>query len=303
MTGNKREKAIVMGATGNMAFAVANVLMGVKKHSPQLNADYIIFHNDFTNEDKSLINRIVPCNFIEYKFPIKEEYRFTEHYFNRFTKMAFSIFECFNLLDNYEKVLWLDIDLLIQKDISDIFNHSESGWAMAKENCNLAGNFYETPDFIQENDQPKSYNTGVVLFSDNLPNYEKMAERCYELTYQYAKHLLLSDQSTINLLIHLDNLNITELPKAEYNCLPNEPGVDVSDAAIVHAHGDYKFWNYYKFEEWNQNYKEWIKRGGSAYNGKRISGLNKFYRDYLSHIPNPARQPKKFVQYFLAMGN
>lgn len=294
---NAKKIAIVTGATGNVTFAAANVLMGIKKHSPRLNADFIIYQNDFSENDQNLLNQITPCKFIEYKFPIKEEYRFTERYFKRFTKMAFSLFECFNLLKEYDKVLWLDIDVLVQKDISDIFEQGEVGLAMAKEPCSTAKNFLEPPDFIIEADKEKSYNTGIVLFTNKIQEPEKIAERCYDLTYEYAKHLLLADQSTINLLLVKDNIEVKELSKQKYNCLPNEEGVKT--ASIVHAHGDYKFWNYYKFPEWNEHYKNWLKMGGSPYKGKKINAMDKFYKDNLAQIPSPIRQPKKFVQYFL----
>jgi len=98
----KKELAIVLGTTGNMAFAVANVLLGLKKYSPNLNPDIIIFHNDVTEKDKNLLNNFFSCKFVDYKFPIKDISKFNEEYFNQFTKLAYSRYECFNLLNEFK---------------------------------------------------------------------------------------------------------------------------------------------------------------------------------------------------------
>ena len=115
--------AVTMGASGNMAFAVANVIMQIKKYSPNLADDIIIFQQDMPEKDMQLMQTILPCKFIEYNFKgIMDE----EH-FGRFTPVAFSRYECFNMLDEYKKVVWLDIDILIQKDITEMCRDTPTG--------------------------------------------------------------------------------------------------------------------------------------------------------------------------------
>ncbi len=91
----KKEMAIVLGASGNMAFAIANVLMGLKKHSPNLADDIIIFQQDMSEKEMQLMQTILPCKFIEYKFKEKMD----DEYFGRFTPVAFSRYDCFDMLD------------------------------------------------------------------------------------------------------------------------------------------------------------------------------------------------------------
>src|SRR6056297_56024 len=116
----KKELAIVLGSTGNMTFALANVLIGLKKHCSK-EFDTIIFEQDIIPKNKELISSIKNCAFIEYKYPY-QDIKHSDATIKRFTEMAFSRYECFDLLEKYKTVIWLDIDLLIQGDVTLLQN-------------------------------------------------------------------------------------------------------------------------------------------------------------------------------------
>jgi len=111
--GEKKNIAITFGITGNYAFALGNVLIGLKKHSPNLNADIIVFEQGVSEKDKILLNSIIPCNFIQYKFP--DDIFLTNDTLKRFSELTFSRFECFKLLGQYKNVLWLDVEVLKER--------------------------------------------------------------------------------------------------------------------------------------------------------------------------------------------
>ncbi|MFA6988623.1 MAG: glycosyltransferase [Candidatus Gastranaerophilaceae bacterium] len=298
---DKKEFAIVLGSTGNMTFAVANVLSGLKKHSPALFSDIIIFHNDITEKDKNLLNKILPCKFVDYEFPLKDTSKFNEAYFNQFTKLAYSRYECFNLLNEYKNVLWLDIDVLIQKDISGIFDRCTSGIAFAKKGYAfpIINNLITPIDGYDMNEG--SYNSGVIVFKDNLSEYNKLTEWCYEKTLEFAQHLFLPDQAILNLMLQEFNLKADEFG-LDYNfailaSTIKETKKDSKNAKILHSACPEKFWNFWNFKEWNQNYEEWIKMGGSPYIGKRTSLLNFWIKLLMPDAPNFLRKPRQFVIY------
>lgn len=54
----KKDKAIVLGATRNLAFAVGTFLIGLQKHSPDLADNVIIYHDGFSEHDKEVIAKI-----------------------------------------------------------------------------------------------------------------------------------------------------------------------------------------------------------------------------------------------------
>ncbi len=267
MIETKQELAIVFGVTGNMAFALGNVLMGLKKHNPDLNEDIIVFEQGISEKDKNLLSSIIPCNFYEYQFPFDNP-EFSADCLNRFTHLSFSRYECFRLLDKYKNVLWLDIDILIQRDISGILDYDLE--------CGMR-------------------NAGVMFINDKLENNNEIADWCYKRTMELAPYLTFADQGIINLMIQEFNLEVQEL-NLKYNCHPGFKRAP--DAYILHTFCPEKFWNYYNNKEWNEDYKEWLKMGGSPYTGKRVSSVHKFFKE--RSLPNPFRSPRNFVKHFFA---
>lgn len=298
---SKKELAIVLGATANMTFAVANVLLGLTQHSSDLKPDIIIFHNDITDNDKNLLNTIINCRFIDYEFPIKDISKFQEEYFNQFTKLAYSRYECFNLLKEYKKVLWLDIDVLIQDDISGIFDYCDSGIAFAKKSYEfkIIKNLIKPIDKYDMNEG--SFNSGVIVFKDNLPQYDKLTEWCYEKTLEYAEYLYLPDQAILNLMLQEFNIKVDEFGIYYNFCILattiNETKKDSVNAKILHSACPEKFWNFWNYKEWNQNYKQWVEMGGSKYSGRKANLFTFRMKILLPEAPNFFRKPRQFAMY------
>jgi lipopolysaccharide biosynthesis glycosyltransferase len=294
----KINKAIVLGATGNMAFAAANVLIGIKKHSPELKADFVVFHNDFSDNDKNLINNIIPCNFFEYEIPINTG-GLEQSSFSRYSKLAFSRYECFRMLNKYKQVLWVDIDILMQKDISSIFNYAKTGISLYQEVAPLQECFSIKVEGY--NMHYAHYNSGVLLLSDNLKNYNEMGDWLYNKTYELATYLKYADQGIINLLVQEFKIEVDKLPE-KYNCHSTKKMS--KDACIVHSYSPQKFWKWYEkayhFKEWDDNYKKWLKMGGSSYKGIKYRFGERWCKANIHHeCPNPIRQPGKFVKFML----
>ena len=291
---DKRELAIVLGATVNMTFALANVLMGIKSNLKK-NFDIIVFHKDITDKEEELLNSIIPCDFKDYNL---EPSDISNHSLNRYSLLAYSRYECFSLLDKYKKILWLDIDVFIQKDLSDFIELDTSGIAMWRNDLHKNGFNFSQP--IENYDMESNYyNTGVILLSDKLSNYNKMTDWCYKKTKEYGKKLICADQGILNLLVQEFNCEVTDLNEI-YNCHPEKE--IVKDAAIIHPYAEEKLWNYYyNFEQWNENYKKWLRMGGSSYKGKKAGFCGKiwikFKKKYLPEAPDPRRHTGKFFKY------
>ena len=286
----KKELAIVFGATGNMAFALGNVLIGLKKHNPELKADILVFEQRITEKDKNLLNTILTCKFIEYKFP--HQGSLTDETLKKFSELTFSRFECFDLLSEYKKVLWLDVDILIKRDISGIFEQQSKGISLSIGDVN-------STDFNIEmeglNTGDIKYNAGVMFLQDNLPAFEELKTWCYEKTLELAPYLKSADQGIINLMIKEKKLTVYLLD-IEYNFNPifNQNG-DAREGIILHTFCPEKFWNYWNNKEWNENNKKWISIGGTPYKGKEIG---RFYIN-LKEVPNPLKKTGGFVKYLI----
>ena len=69
---NKKNALLIMAATGNYLFSVGNVLIGLKKHSPNMFDDIVIYTDETaTEQDKETIQKIFPVTFKIYDFQIK----------------------------------------------------------------------------------------------------------------------------------------------------------------------------------------------------------------------------------------
>lgn len=286
----KKQKAIVLGATGNMAFAVGNVLIGIKKYSPDFDGDFIILQNDFLESDKEVLNRIFLCKFIEYKFPQPQEYK--NSHFYRYSLLAFSRYEIFNWLDEYEKIAWLDIDILVQDDIQKLFDACVDNMGWKNEHLRLGGLFTKELDIVKNDND--FFNSGVIVFTDKIPNYKILTKWCYDKTFEFAEYLSLPDQAVLNHMIYeFPEIKVTDVGK-KFNCYPTDK--DVKNAVILHSYSSEKFWNFYNIKEWNQNYKNWLKLGGSKYKGPRANFIYKTIKKFIPEAPNPFRYPKAFIK-------
>jgi len=207
----KKNFAIILCITSNLTFAAANVLFGLKKHSPNLADEIIIFNDGISDKDKNIMNGILPCQFIEYKFPIHDTSKFNQVFFNQFTELSFARYEAFTLLNNYKTILYLDVDILVQNDISAIVDFTKTGFGI------LQGDFiktmllenYSKEDFSGFDLEKQGYSSGTFIINDTLKDYDKMSEWCYKATEKYAQQLYLPDQAVINLLCQAFNFQVT----------------------------------------------------------------------------------------------
>ncbi len=293
---NKKNQAIVLGATGNMAFAAGNVLLGIKKHSPGFEADFIIMHSELSESDQEILNQIYPCKFVEYKFPESEKY--DNSHFYRYTLLAFARYEIFNWLDEYEKIAWLDIDILAQGDIRQLFDATIDDMGWKNEHLRLGGLFRKELDYVKNDED--FFNSGVIVFTDKIPNYKKLTKWCYDKTFEFAEYLSLPDQAVLNHMTHeFPEIKVTDIGK-KFNCYPTDK--DAKKAVILHSYSSEKFWNYHNIKEWNENYKSWLKMGGSPHTGPKSSIIHKIVKKIWKDAPDPVRYPKGFVRFLVHGG-
>jgi len=279
----KNNKAIVFGITGNWAFALGNVLLGLKKHSPDLKADIIVFYDTISLKNKAALRKIYPVKFVKYKFQGDSR---NINNINIFNEISFSRYECFSLLKLYEKILWLDVDILIQKDVSGIFEYEKAPLAMfSTGKKKLKGDF--TVDWLDGfNLEVDEYGSGTIIFSDTLKNAEEIKRWCYEKANQYAEVVSSPDQAILNLALQKFFLCVKNIDET-YLYHPDFPNSE--DASILHAYYGKKFWNGLKNKEWEANNQKWVALGGTPYDENW---------DFAAR-PDFFRQPSKFVKDFI----
>ena len=298
MAKTKKNLAIVIGATGNMSFAAANVVMSVKNTSGNIVDEIIILHSDIKEKDQELMKSIFNCRFIDYKFPEVDSDTFKNTHFYRYSMLAYSRYEIFNWLEEFKNIIWLDIDILVKRNLQELLDHVDGDMGMFEEKHTFGGLFLKLDDRF-DNDR-KFFNTGVILYRDTLPNYQILTNWCYQKTRDLAENLSLPDQAVINLMFQtFPEIKIRPIDR-RFNCHPSDK--NVKNAAIIHAYDSDKFWNYYyNFKEWNKSYKQWLKMGGSPFVGVKAHIIYVWIKKYFPMAPNPFRQTGKFFVYMLKL--
>lgn len=257
----KKDRAIVFAVSNNLTFSIACVLMDIKRLSPDLADEVVILHDGISNKDKKLINTILPTRFIEYEMPFDDISFIPDSIINYFTKMVFAKFECLKLLNDYHSVLLSDYDIVVQKDISELFDYCESGIKFM-----LSGNVRDQLHYsIDEYDMDADgICASIFVLQDHIGDYNAMYDFCYKSLTKYANAIYLPEQSIINFMIQEFNLNVTPLKIDDYSPHPTDC-ILAPKAKVIHAYGQPKFWNGLENENWNNNYASWLKMGGSRY--------------------------------------
>lgn len=256
----KKKAAIVFGITDNYVFALANVLLGMKKHCVPFWDDIIVYHTGVSRESIDNINKILKCEFIEYQTN-KIVSKVNGNSLKSYSLLCMARFECFDLLKEYEYVIWHDVDILIQKDFSALIEcGKESGFALT---CDptycMEQNFFKV---INEYEMMTPlYNSGIMVINDRLPDYERLTQYCYDKFNQYGEIIRYFDQAVLNMLIQDFDIEVGYIDLDTYCCHPSKNSSKT--AVIVHAYGSEKFWNtpdlQVRYPEWKTNNDKWLK--------------------------------------------
>ena len=296
-----KNTALILGATGNLAFALAVVLKGLKKYNASLLAesDIIIYYQQMDEATRNALATIVPCRFVEYHFPHMEHMR--PHVLKDYGEMTFVRYECFRYLKQYQYVMWLDADILIRGDISGMRNQIPHGIGFRREYYDQRVRINFTQDVPGFDMQAPHFNAGIMCLSQALtPDKDVLADWCYQKTAEISPMLYFPDQGILLLMCQYFGLTIDRLDET-YNCEAQRNCWALRGARIVHAVGHRKFWKYYYFNQWFEFYKEWVQETGLVCQNNfpcfEKRGLLKY--PLFQVAPNPAKYPVKFITYLV----
>ncbi|MBZ7986283.1 hypothetical protein AVANS14531_08020, partial [Campylobacter sp. Cr9] len=263
---NKKKALLVMAATNDYMFSVGNVLLGIKKYSPNVFDDILIFTDEKISENNLNALRQIFSNIMieiyDFQIPNLDDRRRLSYYSN----MPYSRFEMLKYLDIYEKVVWFDSDFLIQGDISGLLEYGRTGISMSLDLDPYPTTHNIKPFFVKDIDgysmNTTAYASGLIIFSDKLKEPLLLREYLYKQLDRYSSYIKYAEQGILQLMIEDFGLKVDVFPKLIYHAFPFE---DMTKAKIIHLLGDYKPWKTYlgsAFDEWYDNHIQWIELGG-----------------------------------------
>lgn len=269
----KKPLAFLLGATPNIAFAAGALLLGLQRHMRGNEHDVLLIHEGIAGTDAKLLQeagaRLLPYAPLH----LRRELLPAEH-----PAFYLFIFEAFRLLEEYRTVIWLDCDMAVQGDLSQLAQYGPLAMAVTDSSFLRDGisytfgrNFYnpELPRQAGYDIDAPFANSGVVVFQDTLPRPLKLYEWCIRTFEEQYANLRHTDQAVLNMLALSFPDLFSSFPATEFNCYPLNPAS--ARAKIVHCFGAHKFWSdglmSLSFPEWLRDYQTWKSLGGSAYGG------------------------------------
>ncbi len=162
------------------------------------------------------------------------------------------------ILPEYDRVLYLDSDMVILNDVSYLYSADLNGKPIGVVADVPCGILKEHSENIGIPDYKKAFNAGVLLMDVRCFEEERVREKCLELLEEDYKReerkLIFADQDALNLVLY-DNVTIMD---PRWNCQyqyawrPNEVDGDyveeylacLDKAWILHYAGTMKPWDY-----------------------------------------------------------
>lgn len=205
------------------------------------NVDLIILTNEyFKNEIEEICNSI---KIASYKVVVLNMNSVEESKWARF-----SIFDVINDdIYKYSKILYLDTDVIVQKDINEIFKYELEDKLYARDQGNISGEYYGSLLFNEwfENGNGKdmdkktqSFCSGVLLFKPC-----KTIEELFKITLEHIinykktgkKFGSCIDQPFLNFNTIIRNLHDINLLREK---VTNNPDINTKSETICHFAGD-----------------------------------------------------------------
>ena len=267
-----KKTAIVTGGTSNQYPGMAVLALNIADKCPNIADELVIFYDDIPLSQQKLINSIFPTRFIKYESPFKHIDNFSNEIQNYFSPFLFCKYECFRLLDEYQTVIWLDYDMVITKNISELKEKNNEDLKFCE--ADVLGVKFTNAVFWYKNCMDDIHNFDLlkpaisccafVLF-DTLKNYNEIYDECIRLTERYAPALFLPEEAVISVLFQQKNIQYEKLDYNKYSTFPKDIDKNKEITSIIHAVGQPKFWNGLYNEQWENYYGQWLKMGGAKH--------------------------------------
>ena len=181
----------------------------IKNKKPDTIYEIYIITDKVSVDSKKILKTFevqnVNINIIDYQNKYKDLYNENSYVSNA----TFIRFDIPDLLKDFDKILYLDVDMIIQKDLTDLYNTNLND-TYAGVVLDIGELFY---DLTIRTGLKQYFNAGMILYNAKKYREENLAEKLLEIYKKDSKKLVLMDQDALNIGF---NNNITILPP-EYN--------------------------------------------------------------------------------------
>ncbi len=258
--------AIVTGGQKKDVAPMAVLALNIKEICPKLADKLVILHDGISKKDQDLIQGVYPTEFRRFYLDISRRAYRNNPSLRYFSYMVFCKFECFNLLNDYDIVIWTDYDVVINRDLEELKDVTREGLQLIMSEGTLGYKFKENmpKEFLEKYDMVSNagVSTPLLVMTKAIGDYNEYYKWCMNTAGKYAEYLNMPEESIFSLLVQEYGIKVYPLPKPEYALQYSD---DADDAAIHHAIGQPKYWNGLHHRLWAERYDKWVAMGGTPY--------------------------------------
>lgn len=275
-----REIPIFFASDNNYAPYLAVAIKSLLKNASQ---DYFYkIHILTTNLDETLCNKLKKLETSYSSIEIISLAGEIEHIKNRFHLRDYYSIETYyrffiaDLFPQYDKVLYLDCDIIVLGDISNLYFTNISNYLVAAAQEQVMAHYKVFGDYVEKALDVKVnnyFNAGVLLMNTKMFRACKIQSKFFNLMSQF-KFRVTQDEDYLNVICkdRVKKLNIG------WNKMPfEEIGFDNIDLQLIHYNLGWKPWHYENvlYEEYFWEYAsqtefyEQIYRGLKAFTNEQ----------------------------------
>lgn len=226
---------IVFSITNNYCKYLSVVLQSISEYSSSAKKyDIIVLHDDISDENRKILKDQIPTNF-SIRFynmtPINEKYNLKSWFYTgRLAMAAYSRLFISEVLQGYQKCIYLDVDLVVQKDLYELYKTDLNGYYVAAVR-DILQTAPDKQEYFKEhlnmqNPEINYFNSGVLLLNLELIKQDNLLTEF--LNIANINNKLYHDQNILNAacegkvkyLSPKWNMITSSLYYKEYNCTP-----------------------------------------------------------------------------------
>lgn len=217
-----------------------------------------VLTSSVSEENKSKINKVLTENSsIEYISVAKEieDIKGKFHLRDYYSIETYYRFFIADMFPEYDKVLYLDCDITVLGDISNLYFTNISNYLVGAVRDQIMGNFEFASDYTEKYlgiKTKKCFNAGVLLMNTKMFRAYNVLDRLFKLMDRF-KFKVTQDQDYLNVICK-DKVRYLDLG---WNKMPvEEIGFDDVDLQLIHYNLGWKPWHYenIKYEEYFWQY-------------------------------------------------
>ena len=300
MQKSKPKVAILLAGNDAVDFAIANVIIGLKRYNEDLITNIFIYH-DIKQETREKISSLWKDKIIWIPYAYEDFLKDVDYDIgeipipqgSRWGHFIYAKFHIFTHLKDYDYAIWLDTDILILDSIEDLLAKDIDARGI---NVGASSEVFKTLKFLGynpiEQNPFKPFGAFLSFNSNILTKFvgTNAVQECFKYLKLITKNKFSASQSgtdeaPFGILTHVFSIDFdfTDIGNKVVILPRNVRNTHI----IVHAFGNSKFWNYplifISFQEWFVNHKIWEKINGKkplTFKPDNLGGLTSPHKLY-----------------------